>query len=108
MLVGFAFGAAGMALSTYMRGWQDFDVMFAVQFTLFLFSGTFFAVEQLPEALRPVVWVTPLWHGVDLCRSLSLGTATWPRSLVHVGYLVALGTLGYLLARRTYRRSLHP
>src|ERR671938_406192 len=41
MLVGFAFGAAGMALSTFMRSWQDFDLMVSAQFALFLFSGTF-------------------------------------------------------------------
>lgn len=74
---------------------------------LYLFSGTFFAVEQLPEVLRPVVYVTPLWHGVDLCRTLSLGTATWPTSLGHLAYLVALAVVGYLLCRRNYRRHLY-
>jgi lipooligosaccharide transport system permease protein len=74
---------------------------------LYLFSGTFFAVGQLPAALRPVVYVTPLWHGVDLCRTLSLGTATWPVALGHVAYLAALGGVGYLLCRRNYRRHLY-
>lgn len=74
---------------------------------LYLFSGTFFAVTQLPGALRPVVYLTPLWHGVDLCRSLSLGTATWAGSLGHVAYLTAMLAAGYLLARRNYRRHLH-
>jgi len=74
---------------------------------LYLFSGTFFAVEQVPAVLRPIVYVTPLWHGVDLCRSLSLGTASWPSSLVHIGYLVALGGAGYVVARRNYRRNLY-
>jgi lipooligosaccharide transport system permease protein len=74
---------------------------------LYLFSGTFFAVEQLPAMVRPIVYATPLWHGVDLCRSLSLGTATWPLALVHVGYLACLCGVGYLAARRMYRRHLH-
>ncbi|HEV7708510.1 MAG TPA: ABC transporter permease [Asanoa sp.] len=74
---------------------------------LYLFSGTFFAVGQLPAVVRPLVYATPLWHGVDLCRSLSLGTVSWPLALVHIGYLAALGAVGYLLARRTYRRHLH-
>ncbi len=43
---------------------------------LFLFSGTFFPVSQLPALLQPLAYVTPLWHGVDLCRTLALGTAT--------------------------------
>jgi ABC-type polysaccharide/polyol phosphate export permease len=74
---------------------------------LYLFSGTFFAVDQLPSVVRPIVYATPLWHGVDLCRSLSLGTATWPLATVHVAYLACLCGAGYLLARRTYRRHLH-
>ena len=41
---------------------------------LFLFSGTFFPISQLPDWLQPVAWVTPLWHGVELCRALALGT----------------------------------
>jgi len=72
----------------------------------YLFSGTFFPISQLPSELRPIVYVTPLWHGVDLCRTLSLGTATWLASLGHVAYLVALGAIGYWFARRTYWRSL--
>ncbi|MDG4821973.1 ABC transporter permease [Asanoa sp. WMMD1127] len=74
---------------------------------LYLFSGTFFAVSQLPEVLRPLVYATPLWHGVDLCRSLSLGTVSWPLAAVHIGYLATLCAVGYLAARRTYRRHLH-
>lgn len=74
---------------------------------LYLFSGTFFAVEQLPGWLRALAYVSPLWHGADLCRTLSLGTATWGRSLLHLAYLVALTAAGLLLARTTYRRHLH-
>jgi ABC-type polysaccharide/polyol phosphate export permease len=74
---------------------------------LYLFSGTFFAVEQLPEWLRVLAYATPLWHGVDLCRSLSLGTATWSGSAVHVVYLVTLTVVGLVVARHTYRRNLH-
>ncbi len=73
---------------------------------LYLFSGTFFAIEQLPAWLRMVAYLTPLWHGVDLCRTLSLGTATWTGSAIHVGYLLALTAVGLILARRTFRRHL--
>jgi lipooligosaccharide transport system permease protein len=75
---------------------------------LYLFSGTFFAVDQLPDWLRWLPYATPLWHGVQLCRTLSLGTATWAGSAVHLAYLVALTLIGLLAARRTYRRHLHP
>ena len=74
---------------------------------LYLFSGTFFPVEQMGDVLKWLAYASPLWHGVDLCRSLSLGTATWPLSAVHVTYLLALAVLGLLLARRTYPRHLH-
>ncbi len=55
---------------------------------LFLFSGTFFPVTRLPEGLRQLAYATPLWHGVDLVRHLTLGTVTWGMALVHVAYLV--------------------
>jgi lipooligosaccharide transport system permease protein len=74
---------------------------------LYLFSGTFFAIDQLPSWLRAVAYATPLWHGVDLCRSLSLGTATWSGSTIHVAYLIALTAVGLVVARRTFRRHLH-
>lgn len=75
---------------------------------LYLFSGTFFAVSQMPAPLRWLAYATPLWHGVDLCRSLSLGTATWGRSAIHVGYLLATAAIGAAFALRLYRKHLHP
>jgi lipooligosaccharide transport system permease protein len=74
---------------------------------LFLFSGTFFPITQLPAWIRPVAYVTPLWHGVELCRALSLGTATLGGALVHVGYLAALAAAGVAAAHRTYPRRLY-
>src|SRR3974390_1961996 len=57
---------------------------------LFLFSGTFFPIDRLPELIRPVAWLLPLWHGVDLARSLALGTA-WEDPLVQLAHVVILG-----------------
>ena len=54
-----------------------------------------------------MAYALPLWHGVELCRSLSLGTATSLGAAVHVGYLLALTVAGFLAARVTYRRRLH-
>ena len=73
---------------------------------LFLFSGTFFPVSQLPGFLQPVAFVTPLWHGVDLCRTLALGTATPIGVLVHVAYLVGVAAIGLVLASIALRRRL--
>lgn len=58
---------------------------------LFLFSGTFFPIEQLPEVIRPVAWLLPLWHGVDLARALTLGTVL-DNPLLHLAHLLILVT----------------
>ncbi|HEX3540813.1 MAG TPA: ABC transporter permease [Acidimicrobiales bacterium] len=71
-----------------------------------LFSGTFFPVSQLPAVLRPVAYVTPLWHGVDLCRTLALGRATLAGAAVHTLYLLAVTAGGAALAVARFRRRL--
>jgi lipooligosaccharide transport system permease protein len=98
-LVAFASAATGMALTTYLTSWQDFDKITLVQVPLFLFSATFFPVEAFPEALRWVVEATPLYRGVVLCRELTTGVITWA-SLVSVIYLVVMGLVGVAVVRR--------
>jgi lipooligosaccharide transport system permease protein len=99
LLVGFSFGALGMALSTFMRSWQDFDLMGVVQFALFLFSGTFAPVSQYPAPLELIVQATPLYHAVELIRGLTTGSA--PVSLLgNTAYLVAMAVAGLLVAGR--------
>lgn len=104
---GLAFAAPIAAFSAT----QEKDVGFIALYRfalipLFLFSGTFFPVSQLPNWLRPIAYATPLYHGVALCRGLVLGTATlWP-SLGDAAYLVALAAAGYFLARVSFRRRL--
>jgi lipooligosaccharide transport system permease protein len=99
VLVGFAFGGIGMALSTFMRSWQDFDLVASTQFALFLFSGTFVPAEAYPSALRWVVEVTPLYRSVDLIRGITTGAWSWLQ-LVDVLYLLALFALGLTVAGR--------
>jgi lipooligosaccharide transport system permease protein len=74
---------------------------------LFLFSGTFFPITQLPAVIRPVAYLTPLWHGVELCRDLSLGKATPAGVALHVGYLAVITAVGVAWGYRTYRRRLY-
>ena len=62
---------------------------------MFLFSGTFFPVTQLPALLRPVAYLTPLWHGVDLCRDLALGQIPAGRTALHVAYLPSWVVAGW-------------
>ena len=105
MLVGFAFGALGMATSTVIRSWQDFDLIASAQFALFLFSGTFVPPAHYPAPVRWLIEVTPLYRSVDLTRALSLGPVG-PRQLVDVLYLLALLALGLALAGRRMGRML--
>ncbi len=82
-----------MAATTFMRTWQDFDLIQLVILPLFLFSGTFYPMTTYPEPIRLLVQLTPLYHGVDLVRGLTTG-ALEPGILVHVAYLATMGILG--------------
>jgi len=73
---------------------------------MFLFAGTFFPVDQLPALLQPVAWATPLWHATELCRGLTLGTASWGSGLGHLAYLLVWLVVGAWLAVRCYTRRL--
>lgn len=98
LLIGFAFSAVGMALTTYMRTWQDFEKVTLVQLPLFLFSATFFPASAL-GGWSWLVEVSPLYRGVVLCRELTTGALS-SASLVSVAYLTVMGLLGLLVVRR--------
>ena len=99
LLIGLAFGAIGMAATTYMRTWQDFDMVTLVTMPLFLFSATFTPITEYPEAVQTIVKISPLYHGTELVRGFMLGVADW--SMVgHTAYLVVLGLIGMAIANR--------
>jgi lipooligosaccharide transport system permease protein len=105
----------GLAFGTPIEAWavtRTRDTSFTMIFRffmipLFLFSGTFFPITQLPVWLRPVAYLTPLWHGVSLCRALNLGTVDLGQAVINVAYLAALATAGLLAGNRSYRRRLY-
>jgi lipooligosaccharide transport system permease protein len=99
VLIGFAFAGLGVAASTYMRTWQDFEFLALVQLPMFLFSATFFPISTYPGAIQWVVRFSPLYHAIELLRSLYLGAIGWFQA-VNVAYLVALGVLGVVLAQK--------
>ena len=107
VLVGTAFSFPMAAYAATREGDHSFPPIFRfVIVPMFLFSGTFFPVDQMPLALELAAYVTPIWHGVELCRQLTLGELElWP-ALGHVAYLLAWTVAGFLAARRTYRRRL--
>lgn len=73
---------------------------------MFLFSGTFFPVSRLPLPLEWLAYATPLWHGVDLCRELTLGNVHLLRALGHVAYLLLFVIAGLVWGERTYKKRL--
>lgn len=106
-LGGLAFGACSFAYSaTLDRDWGLTMMLRFVVTPMTLFAGTFFPVEQLPVWLRPVAWLTPLWHAVDACRDLMTGRAEPLPVLAHVAYLAVWLVAGYLLAVRVLTRRM--
>ena len=99
MVIGFGFGGAGMALTTYMKSWQDFEYVQLAVMPMFLFSATFYPLSAYPQLLQWIVQATPLYQGVVLCRGLSTGSLG-VHALVAVGYLLVMGAGGLWVASR--------
>jgi lipooligosaccharide transport system permease protein len=107
MLIGFAFAGLGMAGTTFMRSFVDFDYVNIALMPLFLFSATFFPLSEYPPALQWVVRATPLYQGVALERALAFGELSWTLAL-NVLYLAAVGLIGLQVAARRLGRLLQP
>jgi lipooligosaccharide transport system permease protein len=99
VLIGAAFAAVGLAASTYMRSFLDFDFVNLAITPMFLFSATFFPLDEYPGWIATVVQLTPLYQGVALCRALTTGEVD-AGLLVHVAYLVAMVVVGVAVADR--------
>jgi lipooligosaccharide transport system permease protein len=107
VLIGFAFAGAGLGATTFMRSFIDFDYVNMAMIPLFLFSATFFPITQLPAFIQPVAWLTPLFHGVALTRSLALNQPLelWAFA-VHLAVLLGMVAIGTAFAFRTFRKRL--
>jgi len=99
LLIGFAFAAVGLAGCTYARGWADFTWIQAIQVPLFLFSATFYPLSVYSPAVQVVVRLTPLYHGVELCRAFSTGQLSWSL-LTDVTYLLVMGLIALVVSSR--------
>jgi lipooligosaccharide transport system permease protein len=107
VLTGLAFATPVAAFAVTVDRPVVLNAMFRfVILPLYMFSGTFYPTAQLPAWLRDIVPASPLWHGVQLCRSLSLGTASAGDTAVHVGVLLFLAVGGSVAAAVTYDRKL--
>jgi lipooligosaccharide transport system permease protein len=98
-VIGFGFAGAGIAAVTWMRGWQDFDLITLVMLPMFLFATTFFPLSVYPEAIEWIVQALPLYHGIELIRALANGTVS-SFQLVNAAYLAAMGLVGMFVASR--------
>ena len=107
VLVGVSVSAPVLAYAATIKS----DNMFAILFRfaiipMTLFAGVFFPVDQMPLVARWIAYLSPLWHGVELCRAATLG---WPLSVpavVHIGYLALWLVIGYALASWRYEKKL--
>jgi lipooligosaccharide transport system permease protein len=105
ILIGFAFAAVGMAASTYMRSWQDFDLIGMIVLPLFLFSATFYPLEIYPPAFQVITHVSPLYHGVELIRAFMFGH--FELALIgHAAFLVVMGVVGFAVTSRRIKKLL--
>ena len=99
ILIGFAFAAVGLAATTFLRGWQDFEFVQLAVLPLFLFSTTFYPLSTYPGPLQVVVQCTPLYHGIELVRRLVTGDVGWSL-LGNAAYLAVMGLVGLAIGAR--------
>jgi lipooligosaccharide transport system permease protein len=99
VLIGFAFAACGLAATTFMRGWQDFEFVALATLPLFLLSATFFPLSTYPPVVRTLTQLSPLYHGVALLRALLLSHPT-PACAAHAVFLAVMGAFGLAVTRR--------
>ncbi len=99
ILIGAAFASVGLAGSTFMRSFLDFDFVNLAITPMFLFSATFFPLSEYPDGIAWVVRLTPLYQGVALCRALTTGEVELGL-LLHVAYLAAMVAVGVAVAGR--------
>lgn len=107
ILTSLTFSCIGLAACTFMRTWQDFDLVALVQLPLFLFSATFFPITLYPKWLGAIVSFSPLYQSAALLRGMSLGQFDWIM-IFRAGYLIAIALVGLSIAARRFTKILAP
>lgn len=109
LLVGIAMAALTTGYTTHLEEPTGLPLYFRfVVIPMFLFSGAFFPIEQLPNWLQPVALFTPMYHGVEMARAIVVGTEPAVAPWVSILYLAALTAIGATIALRPMRRRLTP
>ncbi len=107
ILTSLTFSCMGLAACTFMRTWQDFDLVTLVQLPLFLFSGTFFPISLYPHWLGAIISVSPLYQSAALLRGFSLGQFDLIM-FFRVAYLLAIALAGLYVTARRFKKILAP
>ena len=102
LLIAFGFASIGMAITSYMKTFQQMDWINFVMLPMFLFSATFYPITVYPEWLQHVIEALPLWHGVELVRGLTTGDVSWGM-LWHVLYYLVMIAIGLVFTTRRLR-----
>jgi lipooligosaccharide transport system permease protein len=105
LLIGFAFASTGLLVVTFVRDWQDFQLIQLVMLPMFLFATTFFPLSVYPRPIQVLVRVLPLYHGIELTRGTFLG-AGGRHLIVAAAYLAAMGVTAFAVAVRRLERTL--
>jgi lipooligosaccharide transport system permease protein len=107
LLLGLAFATPIYAISATMKDESGYSLIFRLgMIPMFLFSGAFFPISNLDTWMEWLARLTPLWHGVDLTRMLTLDTLDVSLAVVHVAYLAVLAVVGWLFVVRQLQRRL--
>jgi lipooligosaccharide transport system permease protein len=96
VLVALGFAALGMGITSYMKTFQQMDLINFAMLPMFLFSATLYPITVYPEPVQWFVMAMPLWHAVELMRQLSVGHLGLV-TLVHVGYFLVMTAAGLWL-----------
>jgi lipooligosaccharide transport system permease protein len=107
ILTSLTFSCVGLAACTYMRSWQDFDLITLIQLPLFLFSATFFPISLYPRWLGAIISFSPLYQSAALLRGLALGQFHWIM-MMRAAYLLAIALVGLWFAAKRFRQILVP
>jgi len=102
LLIAFGFASLGMAITSYMKTFQQMDLINFVLLPMFLFSATFYPLSVYPQVIQWIIQVFPLWHGVELIRGLTTGALSWGM-LGHVLYFVVMIAVGLTFTTRRLR-----
>jgi lipooligosaccharide transport system permease protein len=103
VLLGLAFAAPITGLAARLKNENGFSLIFRLGLLpMFLFSGAFFPISRLPTAVAWLAYVTPVWHGVDLSRMLTLGHVEWWPAVGHVAYILVWVLAGWFYAVRGF------